>query len=134
MKRAEIVKILKEIDDMKEITKVKIKMEGVEISVEKTKNKVTPVVTKSSGPKSNHLDVDHSKATAFQVKYARDLMGSVFNGDERMSLDFLAHTLEVPMEEVPDMSTWDETLTADMASSIITPLKSMGGKREGGFS
>jgi len=134
MKRAEIVKILKEIDDMSEITKVKIKVEGFEMSVEKSKTNITPVITKSSGLKVSQSDVEHGKATPFQVKYARDLMGSVFGGDERMSLDFLARTLEIPMEEVPEMSTWDDTLTADMASSIITPLKSMGGKREGGFS
>jgi len=133
MKRAEIVKILKEIDGMSGITKVKIKFEDFEMSVEKSKVPITPIITTSSGPKSTHFDVDPGQATPFQIKYARDLMNTVFGEDERMALDFLAHTLEVPMQDVPDISTWDETLTSDMASSIITPLKTMGGKSEGGF-
>ena len=63
-----------------------------------------------------------------------NLMLKIFGSDDRQALDFLAHTLAVPMDEVPEIKSWDDALTVDMVSSIIDGLQPMyKGKGKGGF-
>ncbi len=117
MKKSEILKILEKVDGMRSIRKVKIKSEDLEITIEKASVTSTEVVSKQKG--------SPGMASPFQVKYARDLIAKVFGEDERASLDFLAHALELPMNDVPNIDTWDETLTIDMVSTIIDGLQPM---------
>ena len=124
MKKTEIVKIIKEIENMKTITKVKIRSEDFEIVIEKAKQTPTQPVAATSG-RVRETNTAPGMASEFQVKYARDLISKVFGEDDRQSSDFLAHTLELPMDEVPDIDTWDDTLTIDMVSSIIDGLQPM---------
>ena len=128
MKKSEILKILEKVDGMRSIRKVKIKSEGFEISVEKssaTPQPMRPPIEAYSSDTNPKPKGAPGMASPFQVKYARDLMGKVFTENERQSSDFLAHILEIPMDEVPDINTWDETLTVDMVSAIIDGLQPM---------
>jgi hypothetical protein len=127
MKKAEILKIIEKIEDMKTIGIVKIKSEGFELTVKKIKSRkqVSNRETTSIKPITTSKKSNDGMASEFQVKYARDLIAKVFCEDDRQSSDFLAHTLEVPMDEVPDINTWDDTLTIDMVSSIIDGLQPM---------
>tara|TARA_B100000029_G_scaffold241014_2_gene238231 strand:+ start:21547 stop:21957 length:411 start_codon:yes stop_codon:yes gene_type:complete len=126
MKKAEILEILEKIESMKTIGKVKIKSDDFELVVKKDKPQ-TQIISREVNSKSAlpSKKPNDGMASAFQVKYARDLIGKVFGEDDRQSFDFLAHTLEIPMAEVPDIGTWDETLTVDMVSAIIDGLQPM---------
>lgn len=143
-KTTEIIKIIEKVESMASIAKVSIKSDDLEIEIEKTP--VTGARPASSPPTSNGIEVPAFEvastrkksapgmASPFQVKYARDLMLKIFGADDRQALDFLAHTLAVPMNEVPDIESWDDTLTVDMVSSIIDGLQPMyKGKAKGGF-
>ncbi len=128
MKKVEILKILEKIEDMKTIRMVKIKSEDFELVVEKTEPRQrisTRESTNFERATTINKKPNDGMASEFQVKYARDLLGKVFGEDDVQSSDFLAHTLEVPMNEVPDIDTWDSTLTIDMVSSIIDGLQPM---------
>ena len=61
-------------------------------------------------------------------------MMKIFGKDDRLALDFLAHTLGVPMNEVPEIEAWDDSLSIDMVSLIIDGLQPMyKGKGKGEF-
>ncbi len=143
-KTTELIKIIEKIESMESITRISIKSEDLEIEIEKTP--VTGVRPISNTSKTNEIEVPlfetaavrkqtaPGMASAFQVKYARDLMMKIFGTDDRQALDFLAHTLAVPMNEVPEIDSWDTDLTVDMVSSIIDGLQPMyKGKGKGGF-
>ena len=138
MKKAEILKIIEKVENKTTIAVVKIKTEGFELEIKKTEPHPQVVRTVKREPTTDNKPItvnkkpNDGKASAFQIKYARDLMTKVFGTDERMSLDFLAHTLEVPMGDVPDIKTWDDTLTVDMASLILDALQPMHSKRRAG--
>ena len=125
-----VIKILDKIEEMTTIGELTIKMEGVEITVVKTtQSPATPVPNfaraSDSIPTATRSNTAPGQASEFQVKYARDLMAKVFGEDEKGGLDFLAHTLEVPMSEVPDIGDWDTQLSQDMVGNIIDALSPM---------
>ena len=143
-KTTEIIKIIEKVESMASIAKVSIKSDDLEIKIEKTP--VTGARPKTPLSTTNGIEVPAFEvasarkksapgmASPFQVKYARDLMLKIFGADDRQALDFLAHTLAVPMNEVPEIESWDDTLTVDMVSSIIDGLQPMyKGKAKGGF-
>ena len=143
-KTTELIKIIEKIESMNSITKISIKSEDLEIKIEKSP--VTGARPQANRSHSNEIETPAFEtassrkqtapgmASAFQVKYARDLMLKIFGADDRQALDFLAHTLTIPMNEVPDIESWDDTLTVDMVSSIIDGLQPMyKGKNKGGF-
>ena len=127
----DIIKILDKIEEMETVGEMTIKTEEVEISVKKIV-KQSPVTSVPNFARASETMAPTQKsntapgqASEFQVKYARDLMAKVFNGDEKSGLDFLAHTLEVPMSEVPDILDWDTQLSQDMVGNIIDALSPM---------
>jgi len=143
-KTTELIKIIEKIEAMDSITKISIKSEDLEIEIEKTPvtgarpQKLSPVYNETEVPifetASMRKKSAPGMASAFQVKYARDLMLKIFGEDDKQALDFLAHKLGIPMNEVPDIESWDDTLTVDMVSSIIDGLQPMyKGKGKGGF-
>ena len=69
------------------------------------------------------MTTDHSIATAGQIKFARDLVSKVFAGDDRAAMEFLAHALQLPLSEVPDINEWDNNLSKDMVSEILDRLE-----------
>lgn len=127
----DVIKILDKIEEMTTIGELTIKMEGVEITVVKITQAIPtgplPTFAKASDgiPTATRSNTAPGQASEFQVKYARDLMAKVFGEDEKGGLDFLAHTLEIPMTDVPDISQWDSMLSQDMVGNIIDALSPM---------
>ena len=125
MKSKEIIEILNTIDELRTITDVDIDVGDISISVKRTlsssdsvQEPILPVFTKASP-----MATDHSIATAGQIKFARDLVGKVFAGDDRAAMEFLAHALQLPLSEVPDINEWDNNLSKDMVSEILDRLE-----------
>ena len=128
----EIIKILDKIEEMTTVGQITIKSGDIEISVTKTTQQTIhatslPVFSRASEstPTATRSNTAPGQASEFQVKYARDLMAKVFGEDEKGGLDFLAHTLEIPMTDVPDISQWDSMLSQDMVGNIIDALSPM---------
>ena len=67
--------------------------------------------------------LDEDIASPGQVKYARDLIQKEFGLDTGKARDVLAHLLELPLSEVPDVDTWDTTLTREMAGVILDTME-----------
>ena len=42
-------------------------------------------------------------------------------------MDFLAHTFEIATQDVDHPDTWDETMTREMATIILTSLEQRNG-------
>ena len=121
----EIEKILTMVEESSLID-VKIKVGDTEIHVRKEGNE-PPLFTKASSletniPKKTNTAPIGSNATSGQIKYARDLVDKVFDGSEVKAMDYLAHTLELPLAEIPEPGTWEVTLTKDMVGPIIDAL------------
>lgn len=132
MKSKEIIEILNTIDELKTITDVNIDVGDISISVKRSlapsdsvEEPILPVFTKASAPATLAVPMttDHSIATAGQIKFARDLVGKVFAGDDRAAMEFLAHALQLPLSEVPDITEWDNNLSKDMVSEILDRLE-----------
>lgn len=58
-------------------------------------------------------------ASTKQVKYVRDVMVREFDNNDEALINYLAHLLQLPVFEVPHPASWDETLTIEMAESIL---------------
>ena len=132
MKSKEIIEILNTIDELRTITDVDIDFGDITISVKRALapsdtvvEPILPVFTKASAPAASTVPVatDHSIATAGQIKFARDLVNKVFSGDDRAAMEFLAHALQLPLSEVPDINEWDNNLSKDMVSEILDRLE-----------
>ena len=132
MKSKEIIEILNTIDELRTITDVDIDVGDISISVKRALapsdsvvEPILPVFTKASAPAASTVPVttDHSIATAGQIKFARDLVNKVFSGDDRAAMEFLAHALQLPLSEVPDINEWDNNLSKDMVSEILDRLE-----------
>jgi len=128
----EIIKILDKIEEMTTVEQITIKSGDTEISVTKTTQQSIvhetplPVFSRASEsiPTATKSNTTPGQASEFQVKYARDLMIKVFGEDEKGGLDFLAHTLEIPLTDVPEIEEWD-VLSQDMVGNIIDALSPM---------
>ena len=128
----EIIKILDKIEEMTTVGQITIKSGDIEISVTKTTQQTIhatplPVFSKASEriPTATKSNTVPGQASEFQVKYARDLMAKVFGEDEKGGLDFLAHTLEIPLSDVPEIEGWNGLLSQDMVGNIIDALSPM---------
>jgi hypothetical protein len=128
----EIIKILDKIEEMTTVGQITIKSGDIEISVTKTTQQTIhatplPVFSKASEriPTATKSNTAPGQASEFQVKYARDLMAKVFGEDEKGGLDFLAHTLEIPLSDVPEIEGWNGLLSQDMVGNIIDALSPM---------
>jgi len=129
-------KILELLDKVNEMSfdEIEIDAEGIMVKVKRQPK----VITSQSRQSSNPLDEFGGFATAKevkdpglashgQVKYARDLLTRSFANDEVAYMDFLAHTLELPMQDIAHPDTWDDTMTREMAAVILNPLEKMNG-------
>ena len=128
----EIIKILDKIEEMTTVGQITIKSGDIEIYVTKTTQQTIhatplPVFSKASEriPTATKSNTAPGQASEFQVKYARDLMAKVFGEDEKGGLDFLAHTLEIPLSDVPEIEGWNGLLSQDMVGNIIDALSPM---------
>ena len=126
MKKEDILEIIDKIESLKTIDNIEISSDGITIKADKISQR-KPIFSKNKETAG-----DPSIATPGQVKYAKDLMQKVFGENEESGLDFLAHTLEVPLSEVQDTDAWDGNLTKEMAGTIIDKLDSMHRIKKGG--
>ena len=128
-----VLEILEKLETM-DFSEIEVEQEGVSIKM-KRQPKAVKQVSRST---STSLDEFGGFATAKevkepglashgQVKYARDLITKSFSGDENGMMDFLAHTLEIPLQEIDHPDTWDETMTREMAAIVLDPLEKMNG-------
>tara|TARA_B100000902_G_C26581994_1_gene561632 strand:+ start:139 stop:549 length:411 start_codon:yes stop_codon:yes gene_type:complete len=128
-----VLEILEKLEGM-QFVEIEVEQEGVSIKMKRQPKAVKQV----SRNTSTALDEFGGFATAKevkepglashgQVKYARDLITKSFSGDENGMMDFLAHTLEIPLQEIDHPDTWDETMTREMAAIILDPLEKMNG-------
>jgi hypothetical protein len=135
----DIIKILDKIEEMNTIGEITIKTESIEISATKTNQPPnmgpTPTFSRASDNTTavNRTNRAPGQASESQVKFARDLMDKVFGEDEKGGLDFLAHTLEIPMTDVPEIEEWDGMLSQDMVGNIIDALSPMHKNKRGDF-
>ena len=131
---SEILELLDKVNGMS-FTEIEIEAEGITLKIKRQAKEAKAVLRNSpntieefggfSTPKK--LRQFRLAVSSGQVKYARDLLQKSFNGDDRESMDFLAHTLEIPLQEIDHPDTWDETMTREMAAIILDPLEKMNG-------
>lgn len=138
----EIIELIEKIDSSANITGVKIKDGDFAIRIRKSPHEIKPIARPTETKVEKVVEVtqtndfvtastltassDPNIASPGQVKYARDMVGKKFEGNMDASVDWLAHLMEVPLSDVPHPSTWDTTLTKDMAGTILDNLE---GKR-----
>ena len=127
MKYNEIIELIGKVDKSENITGVKIKDGDFSIRIRKTPSEIKkvdePIQTNDFVTASTMVaSLDPNIASPGQVKYARDMVGKKFEGNMDASVDWLAHLMEVPLSEVPHPSTWDSTLTNEMAGIILDNL------------
>ena len=132
MQMKDIMELLERIDKMKTITDVEVTFDDTSISVKRVlevtdsvEEPILPLFAKASAPAALTVPItnDPSIATAGQIKFARDLVAKVFGGDDRAAMEFLAHALQLPLSEVPDIETWEGNMTKDMVSDILDRLE-----------
>jgi len=129
----DLIQVLEKIDTMN-FSEIEVEQEGIVVRVKrqpkavKQNNRVSPNALDEFGGFSTAKEVKApGLASSGQVKYARDLIQKSFTGDDTGMMDFLAHTLEIPLQEIDHPDTWDETMTREMAAIILDPLEKMNG-------
>jgi len=127
----EIIKLISESDTIGEIklvsgdVKIKLKKIGKDVVVFNERTAPPPTFSKASTIETQKKAPEGNNATPGQIKFARDLVEKVFEGDDRAAMDAIAHALELPLSDIPDLDTWDTTLTRDMVGPIIDRLGAM---------
>ena len=130
METKEIIKILEKIQKMEAVKEVEIKKDNFSIKVTKEylRDRPKKSITKATdafnkAAMKEETANDNTIATEGQIKFTRDLMLKVFGTDERSAIDFMAHTLELPMDEIPDIESWETSLTRQMAGVLLDRLE-----------
>ena len=128
-----VLEILEKLETM-DFSEVEVEQEGVSIKIKRQPKAVkqvsrnTPTALDEFGGFSTAKEVKApGLASAGQVKYARDLLLKSFNDSEGEYMDFLAHTFEIATQDVDHPDTWDETMTREMATIILTSLEQRNG-------
>lgn len=119
----EVIEKLKELD----YDEVMIDAPEFKISLKRSGSLTvsTPQVASAPAQAARVIDtiVNENKpaglASTKQVKYVRDVMVKEFDNNDEPLINYLAHLLELPVFEVPHPASWDETLTIEMAESIL---------------
>ena len=130
METKEIIKLLEKIQKMEAVKEVEIKKDNFSIKVTKEylRDRPKKSITKATdafnkAAMKEETANDNTIATEGQIKFTRDLMLKVFGTDERSAIDFMAHTLELPMDEIPDIESWETSLTRQMAGVLLDRLE-----------
>ncbi len=117
--------ILEVIDKLKELDYDEITLDGPDFKLSLSrKSSGSPTVSVSQSP-ARIIDTvvnevkEPGLASTKQVKYVRDVMVREFDNNDDQLINYLAHLLELPVFEVPHPASWDETLTVEMAESIL---------------
>ena len=130
---SELMDLLDRLETM-DFSEVEVEVEGITIKVKRAPK----VVSKSSRSQPQSIEEfggftpakevkAPGLASSGQVKYSRDLLNKSFNENESEYMDFLAHTFEIALQDVVHPDTWDETMTRDMATVILTSLEQRNG-------
>jgi hypothetical protein len=134
MEITEITEILRHIDNMN-IHNIEIEMGEVSIKVTKSNIANTqPLQATTTMPPAVFSTAAEFKAeprisengeelaSKGQVKFATDLAEKLSPGTPNNVINFLAHALELPLEEIPLPDTWEDTMTKDMAGLYLDIL------------
>ena len=136
METTEITEMLAQINDMHNIHTVEIELGDISIKVTKSKpanDKVNNQVTETTKfippavfapAKDFETDPNRPKhlASIGQVKFATDLAEKLSPGNPNNVVNFLAHALELPLEEIPLPDTWIDIMTKEMAGLYLDIL------------
>ena len=129
MKYNEIIELIEKVDKSENISGVKIKDGDFSIRIRRVPSVTEPEKTVEVTQTNDFVtastmvaSLDPNIASPGQVKYARDMVGKKFEGNMDGCVDWLAHLMEVPLTDVPHPSTWDTTLTNEMAGTILDNL------------
>lgn len=119
--------ILEVIDKLKELDYDEVTIDAPEFKISLKRSGSPTVSTSPAAPAQAARVIDTivnedkpaGLASTKQVKYVRDVMVKEFENNDEPLINYLAHLLELPVFEVPHPASWDETLTIEMAESIL---------------
>jgi len=134
MEITEITEILDYIDNMNILT-IEINIGEVSIKVTKANlaapTPIRPTATtmstafttaKEFKAEPRVSESGEELASIGQVKFATDLAEKLSPEAPNNVVNFLAHALELPLEEIPLPDTWKDTMTRDMAGLYLDIL------------
>ncbi len=137
--KMEIEQIMELVDMVSNLDIEEISIETAEIKLSMTKGARAVVHTSAPTPPATPEEaqgfakaVDYNApaestgepmASSGQVKYAKDMVKKLFGIDHRAATDFFAHQLGMTMNEIPDIETWESTLTKDMAGLVLDAME-----------
>ena len=147
MNAAEILDMIATINELENISEVEIRIGGAKIRVVKGVGVVaeplpgfsTPTLPGSptvapATPAAPPAPAFNNQASPAQVKFALDLVNKVGNGNTASVVNGLAHTLEVPVEDILHPDDWATQMTRDHASLYLDVLESQHKKiQKGGW-
>ena len=119
--------ILEVIDKLKELDYDEVTIDAPDFKISLKRSGSPAVSTSPAAPAQAARVIDTivnedkpaGLASTKQVKYVRDVMVKEFENNDEPLINYLAHLLELPVFEVPHPASWDETLTIEMAESIL---------------
>ncbi len=118
--------ILEVIDKLKELDYDEVTIDSPDFKLSLKRSGSPMVSTPQAAPQAARVidtivneDKPAGLASTKQVKYVRDVMVKEFDNNDEPLINYLAHLLELPVFEVPHPASWDETLTIEMAESIL---------------
>jgi len=136
MNAAEILDIIVMINELENISEVEMTMGEATIKVVKGVSQVaeplpgfsTPTLTGSP----TVAPALTNQASPRQVKFALDLVDKLGNGNTTSVVNGLAHSLEVPVEDILHPDDWAEEMTRDHASLYLDVLEAQHKKMQKG--
>jgi len=142
MNAAEILDMIATINELENISEVEIRIGGAKIRVVKGVSQVaeplpgfsTPTLPGSPtvAPAAPATPAFNNQASPAQVKFALDLVNKLGSGNTASVVNGLAHTLEVPVEDILHPDDWATQMTRDHASLYLDVLESQHKKMQKG--
>jgi len=144
MNAAEILDIIVMINELENISEVEMTMGEATIKVVKGVSQVaeplpgfsTPTLPGSPtvAPAAPAAPAFNNQASPAQVKFALDLVDKLGSGNTASVVNGLAHTLEVPVEDILHPDDWATQMTRDHASLYLDVLEAQHKKiQKGGW-
>lgn len=139
MNAAEILDMIATINELENISEVEIRIGEAKVRVVKGVSQVTEILPGFSTPTlpgspavSPATPAFTNQASPAQVKFALDLVNKLGSGNTASVVNGLAHTLEVPVEDILHPDDWATQMTRDHASLYLDVLESQHKKMQKG--
>jgi hypothetical protein len=139
MDAAEILDMITIINELENVSEVEITIGGAKIRVVKGANQVAEMLPGFSTPTLSGsptvapaTPAFNNQASPAQVKFALDLVNKLGSGNTTSVVNGLAHTLEVPVEDILHPDDWATQMTRDHASLYLDVLESQHKKMQKG--